>query len=208
VKIGDVSDVKMDKFILFSAQLVLSLPFHKKNRMKRIFLIGYMGAGKTTLGKALARRMNLSFIDTDLYIENRYHRKISEIFATEGEERFREIEYRILLEISEFEDVVVSTGGGLPCFNDNMATMNNCGITVYLETSEEELAARLKVSKNVRPVLKNRSGSELVDFIKENLHIRKTFYEQAAVRFVAEQMDSEKDVEVLVENLEKMICDK
>jgi Shikimate kinase len=176
--------------------------------MKRIFLIGYMGAGKTTLGKALARRMNLSFIDTDLYIENRYHKKISEIFASEGEERFRDIERRILLEISEFEEVVVSTGGGLPCFNDNMTTMNDNGITVYLETSEEELAARLKVSKNVRPVLKNRSGSELVDFIKENLHIRRKYYEQAVIRFVAEQMYSEKDVEVLAEKLEKMICDK
>ena len=176
--------------------------------MKRIFLIGYMGAGKTTLGKALARKMNLSFIDTDLYIENRYHKKISEIFASEGEERFREIEHRILIEISEFEDVVVSTGGGVPCFNDNMATMNNCGTTVYLETSEEELAARLRVSKNVRPVLKNRSGSELVDFIKENLHIRKVFYEQATIRLVAEQMYSDSDVEVLVEKLAKIICDK
>ena len=176
--------------------------------MKRIFLIGYMGAGKTTLGKALARRMNMSFIDTDLYIENRYHKKISEIFASEGEERFRDIERRILLEISEFEEVVVSTGGGLPCFNDNMTTMNDNGITVYLETSEEELAARLKVSKNVRPVLKNRSGSELVDFIKENLHIRRKFYEQAAIRFVAERMNTESDVDILVEKLEKLICDK
>ena len=176
--------------------------------MKRIFLIGYMGAGKTTLGKALARRMNLSFIDTDLYIENRYHKKISEIFASEGEERFRDIERRILLEISEFEEVVVSTGGGLPCFNDNMTTMNDNGITVYLETSEEELAARLKVSKNVRPVLKNRSGSELVDFIKENLHIRRKYYEQAVIRFVAERMNTESDVDILVEKLEKLICDK
>ena len=176
--------------------------------MKRIFLIGYMGAGKTTLGKALARRMNLSFIDTDLYIENRYHKKISEIFSSEGEERFRDIERRILLEISEFEEVVVSTGGGLPCFNNNMTTMNDNGITVYLETSEEELAARLKVSKNVRPVLKNRSGSELVDFIKENLHIRRKYYEQAVIRFVAERMNTESDVDILVEKLEKLICDK
>ena len=175
--------------------------------MKRIFLIGYMGAGKTTLGKALARRMNLSYIDTDHYIENRYHKKISDIFASEGEERFRDIEHRILLEVSEFEDIVVSTGGGLPCFNDNIDIMNNLGTTVYLNTSEEELAARLGVSKNVRPVLKNRSGSELVDFIKENLDKRKAFYEKAKIQFNAEQMCTDKDVEILAEKLEGLICD-
>ena len=173
--------------------------------MKRIFLIGYMGAGKTTLGKVLARRMNLSFIDTDHYIENRYHKKISEIFASEGEERFREIEHRILLEISEFEDVVVSTGGGLPCFSDNMAIMNRLGTTVYLETSEEELAVRLEASKNTRPVLKNRSGSELVDFIKENLDKRRAFYEQAKIRFNAEQMYTDSDVDILAEKLKALI---
>ena len=175
--------------------------------MERIFLIGYMGAGKTTLGKALARRMNLSYIDTDHYIENRYRKKISEIFSSEGEKRFRDIEHRILLEISEFEDIVISTGGGLPCFNDNMATMNNLGTTVYLETSEEELAARLGVSKNVRPVLENRSGSELVDFIRENLDKRREFYEQAKILFNAEQMYDDSDVNALVEKLEKLISD-
>ena len=175
--------------------------------MKRIFLIGYMGAGKTTLGKVLAMRMNLSYIDTDHYIENRYHKKISEIFATEGEGHFREIEHRILLEVSEFENIVVSTGGGTPCFNNNMNIMNDLGTTVYLETSAEELAARLKVSKNVRPILSKYSGSELIDFIRENLDKRKVFYEQAKIRFNAEQMLTEKDVDVLAEKLEKLICD-
>ena len=173
--------------------------------MKRIFLIGYMGAGKTTLGKALARLMNLSYIDTDQYIEKRYHKKISEIFAMEGEERFRDIEHRIIKEISEFEDVVVSTGGGLPCFNDNMAVMNSFGTTVYLETSVEELAARLKVSKGVRPVLKNRSGEQLTEFIKENLDKRRFYYEQAKIRFNAELMYDDKDVEILAEKLKSIL---
>ena len=175
--------------------------------MKRIFLIGYMGAGKTTLGKALARRMNLSYIDTDHYIENRYRKKISEIFSSEGEERFRNIENRILLEISEFEDIVISTGGGLPCFNNNMEIMNGLGTTVYLETSEKELAARLGVSKTVRPVLKNRSGDGLIDFIKENLDERRYYYEQAKIQFNAELMYTDSDVDALVIKLEKLICD-
>ena len=174
--------------------------------MKRIFLVGYMGAGKTTLGKALARRMNLSFIDTDNYIEKRYYTKISDIFAIEGEERFRDIEHRIIEEISEIEDVVISTGGGLPCFNDNMAVMNSFGITVYLKTSAEELAARLIMSKNERPVLKSRSGNELIMFIKESLDERSVFYEQAKIHFNAEQMNDDKDVDLLAGKLEALLC--
>lgn len=173
--------------------------------MKRIFLIGYMGAGKTTLGKVLAQRMNLSYIDTDHFIENRYRQKVSEIFASGGEARFRDIEHRVLQEISEFEDIVVSTGGGLPCFNDNMAMMNQAGTTVFLDVSVEELAARLEISKNVRPILKDRSGDELIAFIKENLDKRRPFYEQAEIRFNVEQMYSDHDVEVLAERLEELL---
>ena len=170
--------------------------------MKRIYLIGYMGAGKTTLGKSLAQQMNLGYIDTDHFIENRYRKKISDIFAVEGEERFREIEHRVLLEISAFEDVVVSTGGGLPCFHDNMLIMNNTGITVYLEAPVEELAARLDVSKNVRPVLKNRSGSELEAFIKDSMNIRKPYYELAKIRFHVPPTVNNNDVERLAKELD------
>lgn len=173
--------------------------------MTRIFLIGYMGAGKTTVGKALARRMNLSFIDTDLFIEHRYRKKVREIFATEGEVRFREIEHRMLLELVEFEDAVVSTGGGLPCFHEHMALMNRTGITVYLDVSVKELAARLEVSKNVRPVLQERSGNELTDFIAKSLLQRQAFYNQAHIRFDAEQMDTQHDAEALAEQLQWQI---
>ena len=164
-----------------------------------------MGAGKTTLGKSLARRMNLNYIDTDHFIENRYRKRVSDIFAAEGEERFREIEHRVLLEISEFEDVVISTGGGLPCFHNNMAIMNNAGVTVYLDVPVEELAERLEVSKNVRPVLKKRSGSELVDFIKDNLTTRLLFYEQSQIRLFAGKMNTKNDVESLAKELESII---
>jgi len=173
--------------------------------MIRIFIVGYMGAGKTTIGKTLARRLNLNYIDTDHFIENRYRKKISEIFAAEGEEHFREIEHRVLLEVSEFEDIVISTGGGLPCFNDNMTIMINKGITIYLEVSEEDLADRLAVSKNVRPVLKKRTGSELLDFIKENLSARKPYYEQAKIRFKAGTTYTKNDIELLASKVENLI---
>jgi shikimate kinase len=173
--------------------------------MKRIFLTGYMGSGKTILGKALANRTNLSYIDTDHFIESRYRKKIREIFAGEGENRFREIEHNVISELADYEDVVISTGGGLPCFNNNMELMNEKGITVYLEVSVNELAARLETSKSVRPVLQGRSGEELKQFISENLDKRRPYYEQAKIRFDVEKMEDERDIEMLVKALEKII---
>jgi shikimate kinase len=170
--------------------------------MKRIFLVGYMGAGKTTVGKLLARRMNLNYIDTDHFIEGRYRKKVVDIFNSEGEERFRQIEHRILLEISAFEDVVISTGGGLPCFNDNMTLMNSRGITVYLDVPAEELAKRLETNKNARPVLKQRSDKALNEFVKEHLELRKQFYEQSKIRFQAGFNYTESDIDLLAHKLD------
>ncbi len=173
--------------------------------MKRIFLIGYMGAGKTTVGRKLAKEMNLSFIDLDLYIEGRYHRSIRQLFAERGEEAFRDIEKRLLHEVAEFEDVLVSTGGGTPCFFDNMEFMNMAGTTIYLKVSVDELASRLESCKQTRPVLQNRSGEELRSFIKENLEARTAFYEKANIIYDAEQMMTEADVQAITENLKDLI---
>lgn len=101
--------------------------------MVRIFLTGYMGAGKTTLGKAFARYMNIPFIDLDWYIEERFHKTVGELFIERGETGFRELERNMLHEVAEFENVVISTGGGAPCFYDNMDFMNRTGKTVFLE---------------------------------------------------------------------------
>ena len=91
--------------------------------MKRIFLVGYMGAGKTTIGKVLSKMVGLTFIDLDYYIEGRFRKTVSQLFAERGEEGFRTIEHNLLHEVAEFEDVLISTGGGTPCFFDNMAFM-------------------------------------------------------------------------------------
>ena len=95
--------------------------------MVRIFLTGYMGAGKTTLGKAFARKMNVPFVDLDWYIEERFHKTVGELFTERGETGFRELERNMLHEVAEFENVVISTGGGAPCFFDNMEFMNRWG---------------------------------------------------------------------------------
>ena len=173
--------------------------------MKRIFLMGYMGAGKTTLGKTLSKSLNLSFIDLDYYIERRYHKEIRQLFAEKGEDGFRDIERRMLHEVAEFEDVLISTGGGTPCFFDNMQFMNQAGVSVYLKVSVDELAKRLELCKQTRPVLKNRSGEELKSFISESLKTRLPFYEQAQIIFDAEKMDTEDDVYTISKQLESLL---
>lgn len=145
----------------------------------RIILIGYMGAGKTTLGKALSKALDIPFYDLDWYIENRMHKTIKQLFDERGEEGFRKIEHAMLHEVAEFENVIISCGGGTPCFYDNMAYMNRQGETVYLKASPEVLYAHLKMGKTVRPLLLNKTPEEVNAFIREQLHLREPYYIQA-----------------------------
>mgnify|MGYP000512007747 CR=1 FL=1 len=112
----------------------------------------------------------------------------------EGEDAFRDIERRMLREVAAFEDVLVSTGGGAPCFFDNMEFMNGAGQTVYLKVSVEELAKRLELCKSTRPILEGRSGDELRAFIAESLEKREPFYSKASIVFDAEEMMTDQDV--------------
>lgn len=171
------------------------------NHAQKIFLIGYMGSGKTTVGKFLAKDMGLQFIDLDSYIENRYHKAISAIFAEKGESGFRKTEHEMLLEVAQFENVIISTGGGTPCFFDNMAVMNQNGVTVYLQTSVDELVRRLNAGKEKRPLIQNKSEEELKTFITANLEKRELFYNQATYIYHAEQLSTEKDIRSLVNQL-------
>ena len=147
--------------------------------MTRIFLVGYMGAGKTTLGRALAKTLGLQFVDLDCYIEERYHKTISQIFADKGENGFRELEKRMLHEAGEFENVVISTGGGTPCFFDNMDYMNSQGTTVYLDVPVERLFIRLSIARHKRPLIKEKNDEELRAFISEQLEKREGYYRKA-----------------------------
>ncbi|OJV38352.1 MAG: shikimate kinase [Bacteroidales bacterium 36-12] len=166
--------------------------------MSRIFLIGYMGSGKSAMGKLLADKLGLTFIDLDAYIENKYRRTIANIFADEGETAFREMEKNCLHEVSDFEDVVIATGGGAPCFFDNMEHMNSCGETIYLRLTPEHLVQRLSSSKaGVRPLLQNKKGNELLQQITELLKIREPFYMQAQLIIEGSDEEIERQIKLL-----------
>jgi shikimate kinase len=148
----------------------------------RIYLIGFMGCGKSTLGHKLASKMGLSFIDLDKYIEERNCKTVPQLFEELGESGFRERERYALKEVSEFSNVVIATGGGAPCFFDNMDLMNQSGITIFMDIPPSALADRLIKSKTVRPLIRGKSLEELTQFIHDSLEKRNPFYLKAMIR--------------------------
>lgn len=162
--------------------------------MKPIFLIGFMGSGKSTLGAALGRATGMTFIDLDSYIERRFHANVRDLFARYGEAGFRDIERRMLAEVSAFEDVLVACGGGTPCFFDNMDVMNRSGLTVMLDASEECLFGRLKVGRKRRPLIARLSDEELRAYIGEALARRMPYYGRAAVRFPSHMLENKEQI--------------
>ena len=146
---------------------------------KRIILIGYMASGKTTLGKKLANKLNMPFIDVDAKIEELEGCSISEIFLLKGEKGFRLLETDFLKSYCFPESFVLSTGGGMPCFHDNMKTLNTLGTTFYLKRPVKELVNRLVSAKEKRPLVEGKSIEELEAFITDTLIIRSPFYESS-----------------------------
>ena len=149
----------------------------------RIFLLGFMGSGKSFSGKRLAEKFGMSFIDFDDYIEEQEGRTIREIFEQEGEPYFRKVEKECLHEMGEKNMTIISTGGGTPCFFDNMEWMNENGITVFLDTSVEILTNRLLDEMQKRPLLKGFSREGLKIFIKKKLEERNPFYHQTQILY-------------------------
>ena len=169
--------------------------------MVRIFLTGYMGAGKTTLGKAFARKMNVPFVDLDWYIEERFHKTVGEL----GETGFRKWERNMPNEVAEFENVVISTGGGAPCFFDNMEFMNRVGKTVFLDVHPDVLFRRLRIAKQQRPILQGKEDDELKAFIIRALEQRAPFYTQAQYIFNADELEDRWQIETAVQRLQELL---
>lgn len=171
--------------------------------MKPIFLIGYMGCGKSTLGRKLARRLELPFYDTDTLVEEHEGASVNDIFRYEGEECFRQLERHVIETIlARSEACVVSTGGGLPVWRDNMELMNRAGQTIYLRRSATQIAARLTpYGKQKRPRLKDLDNDELIDFMTRNMAEREPFYIRAQTTI---ECDGKEDHE-LIELIAKVI---
>ncbi|MEO5674316.1 MAG: shikimate kinase [Chitinophagales bacterium] len=156
--------------------------------MSRIFLIGFMGSGKTFLGKQLAQLLNYEFIDLDEAIEKEGGVSIAEIFSANGEEYFRNEESSVLKSISQKQNVVVATGGGTPCFYDNMKWMNDHGLTVYLKLTPEFLFQRLKPETLHRPLLSGKSEEQLKFYISSKLDERKPYYAMSHITVKANEI--------------------
>ena len=150
--------------------------------MTRIILIGYMGAGKTTIGKALAQELGITFYDLDWYIE-----------------------YNLLHEVAEFENVIISCGGGTPCFFDNMDYLNQQGKVVYLKATPEVLYDHLLMGKTERPLLKGKSPEELITFIREQLEKREPYYTKAQYTLDVSLMDNYEKIKISVEKLKTLL---
>ena len=173
--------------------------------MRRIILIGYMGSGKTTIGKALSKETSMMFYDMDWYIESRMHKTVSQIFAEKGEEAFRKIEYNMLHEVAEFEDVIISCGGGTPCFFDNMDYLNRQGDVCYLKATPEVLYRHLLMAKVERPLLKGKSQEELIAYIQQHLQEREPFYSKARYTLDVSLMDDYDKIIISVQKIRELL---
>jgi shikimate kinase len=183
------------------AHRTTSINFTNTKFSMRIFLIGYMGCGKSSTGKRLARLLDIPFYDTDAEIEEQQGKTIAQLFEEQGESQFRTIEKEYLLELQLANKAgVFATGGGMPCFHENMNLLNQMGITLYLERPVKELVNRLENSKKVRPLIAGKSPVELSEFITKQLALRESFYKQA--NFTVDRTEQE------INNLMNMIKTK
>lgn len=167
--------------------------------MSRIFLIGYMGAGKTTTARRLANRLGYKVCDTDAMLEEKYKISIDDFFHKYDETLFRKLETQVLQSTENLENAVISTGGGTPCFNDNITWMNEHGTTIFLRISPQSAVDRLMHSKKKRPLTDDKSEEELTEYVQHHYASRMPFYEQAKICVKAEDLDLDNLIK-LIEN--------
>ncbi|MDY0027294.1 MAG: shikimate kinase [Lentimicrobium sp.] len=156
---------------------------------KPVFIVGYMGSGKSTVGKKVAGKLGYKFVDMDVLIVDLVGESIPEIFSSKGEDAFRQLERSVLQSLCSRSNTVVSTGGGAPCFFDNMKLMNNSGITVYLNMQVRSLSDRLQKSKLERPLLPAMPADDLEQYISRHLTERIPYYNEARLVVKGENAD-------------------
>jgi shikimate kinase len=168
--------------------------------MKNIYLLGFMGSGKSYFGKLISERFNLQYLDLDQFIEDFVQLSIPQIFNTIGEGGFREKEANLLRKTIYFNQYIISCGGGTPCFHDNMKWIKEHGISIYLKTTEELLYQRLNNQKSGRPLINSMTDDELRNYISLKIIEREKFYMEADYIFMQyENNDTPKDLEKFIE---------
>lgn len=172
--------------------------------MKKIIILGYMGSGKTTIAKLLSEKIKLRILDLDKIIEERLDLSVKAIFETKGEIYFRKVEHRIFSELmSNNESMILSLGGGTPCYAGNHLLLNGEGVTsIYLKASIETLYGRLSTVKSERPLLSEMEEEEMKEFIAKHLFDRSFYYNQAAIKLSVDG----KDTAAIVKELEGLLA--
>ena len=155
----------------------------------RIYLTGFMGAGKTFLGRLWAEDNSLRFFDLDVLIEAEERMSTEKIFSTYGEDYFREKEAAALRNTDRFDNCIIACGGGTPCFFDNMQWMNKTGITVFLDETAENIFHHIINEKKIRPLLKSQTAESLPEFIQQKLTERLPFYTQSNISLSADHLN-------------------
>ena len=165
----------------------------------KIYLIGFMGSGKTTIGRQLAQQTGFNFVDTDRFIEMRQGMTVAEIFEQRGQDAFRCMEHNLLLELKAYESAVISTGGGMPCYHDNMNLMLDSGKVIYLKTSPQELVKRLSHAREERPLIMKKTDEEMLQYIIEQLSVREPFYNRANSIIQTENYSIDELLEIILQ---------
>ena len=171
--------------------------------MKRIYLVGYMGAGKTTAAKRLANRLGWDVADTDELFEAKYRISVCDFFHKYDEPLYRKLESEVLKSTESLENTVISTGGGTACHFDNMEWMNRHGLTVFLRISEKAVVDRLLHAKRKRPLSIGKSEEELMAFVSQHYGSRLPFYEQARITVKSEDLDLDGLIQLIENEIDK-----
>ncbi len=172
---------------------------------KNIILIGYMGVGKTTLGQSLSRKLNCKFCDLDWFIEENMDKTISQIFAEHGEDGFRRVEQQMLHKVAEKENMVISVGGGTPCFFDNIEFMNEHAKTIYIQASPETLKTHIRMGNSKRPLVDGKTDEEMLQYIIKSLKKREPFYLKAHYKVQIGTITNNEQIDKYVDAIRNII---
>ncbi len=178
------------RFSIFQSRFEVMIK--KLHSFDRLYIVGYMGSGKSTIAKELSNELKCNYIDLDSYIENQTGLSPTDWIKTKGELAFRKVERESLIQLSVEFNGIIATGGGTPCYFDNMEVMLKTGKTAYLHANPKELANRLSNSKTIRPLLSHVESDKLVEFIAKHLFERAPFYSQAEIHWKATSKELKK----------------